>query len=191
MLLARIVYLVLMILKKVAVTTEIKESAEENHLEMIRIKSNWFYALIFVFALLSCGPNEWYYSSVEVPANGWHKDTVAVFKSEISELNKACHVLVEVENNEYYAYSNIWLFLDAVSPSGNVQRDTLECILADEFGNWVGQGAFSKNHKSLHPYKINIRFPQSGLYTYYLVQGMRDTVLTGIEKVGIKIIEVK
>jgi len=158
---------------------------------MIIVKSNWFYALAIVFVLASCGPNEWYYSSVNVPVNGWHKDTVAVFKSDISQLDKSCHVLVEVQNSDIYAYRNIWLFLDAVSPSGHIQRDTLECTLANEFGEWTGQSAFSNSHTSLHPYKINIRFPQSGLYTYYLVQGMRDTVLTGIEKVGIKIIEVE
>ena len=160
---------------------------------MTIIKSNWIFVLVIGFALFvsSCGPNEWYYSSVEVPENGWHKDTVAVFKSDISQLDKSCHVLLEVQNNDAYAYSNIWFFIDAISPSGHVQRDTLECILANEFGDWLGQSKFSDTHKSLHPYKLNIRFPQEGLYTYYLVQGMRDTVITGIEKVGVKIIEVE
>lgn len=149
-----------------------------------------FLTFAVVVALTSCGPKECYYSSVEIPEKGWHKDTVAVFRSDVSQLNKSCHVLLEVQNNNEYPYSNIWFFLDVVSPSGYVQCDTIDCILANDQGDWIGKSNWSEGYKSLHPYKLNVSFPKKGLYTYYVVQGMRDTVLRGIDRVGVKIIEV-
>jgi len=181
----------LTILKRIVIGIE--RSVEENQIKMRIIinKAIILFAFVAVIVLTSCGPNEYYYSSVGIPEKGWHKDTVAVFKSDISQLDKSCHVLLEVQNNEEYVYSNIWFFLDVISPSGYVQRDTINCILANDQGEWLGDSNWSNGYKSLHPYKLNIRFPKEGLYTYYVVQGMRDTVLIGIDEVGVKIIEAK
>ncbi len=150
-----------------------------------------FVFLLMVTLMCACGPKEWYNNEVEISEKGWHKDTVAVFRSEVLELDKSCHILVQVTNKEDYPYSNIWFFMDAISPSGHIERDTLECMLANDQGDWYGKKAGGQSYKSLHPYKINIRFPEKGLYTYYMIQGMRDTLLTGVQSVGIKIIEVE
>ncbi|WP_430934030.1 gliding motility lipoprotein GldH [Saccharicrinis sp. 156] len=147
---------------------------------------------VFVLAvvLVACGPIVVYKGAVEVPQNGWHKDTVAVFRSEVANLEETCHLLLEVENTDTYSYNNIWFFVDAVSPGGYVQRDTLDCRLANDTGDWFGKSNWGSDaFKSVHPYKLNIRFPEKGTYKYYVVQGMRDTLLTGITSVGIKIIE--
>ncbi len=146
---------------------------------------------LIILLLYSCGPTECYNHQVTIPDTGWHKDTVAVFNSEITELNKSCHLLVSVTNKETYSYSNIWFFIDAISPSGHIQRDTLECYLASDDGVWYGKSIGGDLIESIHPYKLNIRFPEKGLYKYYLIHGMRDTVLTGIQSVGLQIIEVE
>ena len=155
-------------------------------------KSSWL-VLSFcaiVVAITSCGPSVTYEGSVLVSPTGWHKDTVAVFKSEIYDLGQSSHVLLKVENTDLYSYSNIWFFVDAVSPSGQVRRDTLECLMANPAGDWYGKKSWGSDvYRSVHPYKLNIRFPEKGTYKYYVVQGMRDTVLTGITGIGIKIIE--
>ena len=149
-------------------------------------------AIVFMTALFSCGPNVVYENTIQIPQEGWHKDTVAVFKSEVSNLGPACHLLLKVENTDAFAYSNIWFFVDAVSPSGKVQRDTLDCPLAAPAGDWYGKSGWGSDvFKSTHPYKLNIRFPEEGVYKYYVLQGMRDTVLTGVAGVGLKIIEVE
>ncbi len=149
--------------------------------------------VVFVLFFTSCGPEVMYKQSVEVPQTGWHKDTVAIFKSEVTDLESTCHVLLQVSNNAKYSYSNLWFFVDAVSPSGHRQRDTLECLMADKRGDWYGESSiFDRDtYKSLHPYKMNIRFPEKGEYKYFVVQGMRDTILTGIHSVGIEVVKAK
>ncbi len=151
-----------------------------------------FSAILSLTALMSCGPNVVYENTVSIPQNGWHKDTVAIFKSEVSDLKQAYHLLLEVENTDTYGYNNIWFFVDAISPSGHKQRDTIDCQLANNAGQWFGKNSWgSDNFTSTHPYKLNIRFPETGLYKYYVVQGMRDSVLTGVAGVGLMIIEVE
>ncbi|SMO86980.1 gliding motility-associated lipoprotein GldH [Saccharicrinis carchari] len=159
---------------------------------MQKINLAIFCAFISLTGLLSCGPNMVYENTVPLPPTGWHKDTVAVFKSNVTDLNKSYHLLLEVENTDAYSYSNIWFFVDAISPSGHVQRDTVDCPLANDAGQWYGKNSWgSKVFSSMHPYKLNIRFPETGVYKYYVVQGMRDTVLSGVAGVGIKMMEVE
>ncbi|MCW3785792.1 gliding motility lipoprotein GldH [Plebeiibacterium sediminum] len=148
-------------------------------------------AVLFLSIMYACGSAEWYNHQVNIPETGWHKDTVAVFHSEINELDKSCHLLVEVTNKESYKYSNIWFFIDAISPSGHIERDTLECYLANDDGSWYGKSLGDDLYESIHSYKLNIRFPEKGVYKYYVIHGMRDTVLTDVASVGLKIIEVE
>ena len=150
-----------------------------------------FSVVLSLTALVSCGPNIVYESKVSIPQNGWHKDTVAIFKSEVLDLKQAYHLLLEVENTDTYGYNNIWFFVDAISPSGHKQRDTIDCQLANNAGQWFGKNSWgTDNFTSTHPYKLNIRFPETGTYKYYVVQGMRDSVLTGVAGVGITMMEV-
>ncbi len=150
-----------------------------------------FFALLLSGFLYSCGPTEWYNSEIIIPEAGWHLDTVAVFNSEVEALDKSVHLLIDVKNKRTYPYSNIWFFVDAVSPNGHRERDTLECNLANVQGKWYGKSIGDDTYESVHPYKLNIRFPEKGMYHYYIMQGMRDTILTGIKSVGLKIIEVE
>jgi gliding motility-associated lipoprotein GldH len=169
---------------------EIVKKEEESPIEM-RVIKNSISSVLFVLMVVlmcSCESAVWYKSSVNVPVKGWHKDSVAVFKSSVSEIEKSCHILLTVENTKDYKYSNIWFFVDAVSPKGHMHRDTLECNLADDRGQWYGRRKGGHGYKSTHPYKLNIRFPEKGLYTYYVMQGMRDTVLAGIHSVGIEVV---
>ncbi len=148
-------------------------------------------SVLFLLLMYACGPAEWYNNQVSIPSSGWHKDTVAVFNSKIDQLDKSCHLLIQVTNKESYKYSNIWFFIDAISPSGHIVRDTLECYLASDDGSWYGKNIGDDLIESIHPYKLNIRFPEKGVYKYYVIHGMRDTVLTDVESVGLQIIEVE
>ena len=155
-------------------------------------KNRWLLAglIAVVILMTSCGPTVIYEGRASVSQNGWHKDTVAVFNSEITEPEQLVHVLLEVQNTDAYSYSNIWFFVDAISPSGHIQRDTLEYPMAKPSGDWYGKKSWGSDvYENALPYKLNVRFPEKGMYRYQIIQGMRDTVLTGIAGVGIKIIE--
>ncbi len=115
----------------------------------------------------------------------WYKDSVCRFEIMITDTLTPHKICLEIRNNNKYPYQNIWLFSDIETPAGKVRQDTLNCELADEFGKWYGQGI------SVYELEINYEqafiFPQSGIYTFSIRQGMRDDVLKGITEIGIKV----
>lgn len=89
---------------------------------------------------------------------------------------------LEIRNNNLYPYQNLWLFCNEERPIGSLQRDTIECILADEFGKWYGHGI--SLYQSSFPIRSQYRFPHVGQYTFSFRQGMRDDALKGIQEIG-------
>ena len=66
------------------------------------------------------------------------------------------------------------------------KQDTLEYNLADEYGKWLGTGSGAIKELQVS-YKQAIHFPDSGVYQVRIRQGMRDSVLTGINNVGVRV----
>jgi gliding motility-associated lipoprotein GldH len=84
-----------------------------------------------------------------------------------------------------YPFKNLWLFYDIKLPDGSLINDTLEAILANDFGKWTGKG-ISIYHNEF-PLQTNYHFPDTGHYTIVFRQGMRNNVLQGIENIGLMI----
>jgi gliding motility-associated lipoprotein GldH len=61
----------------------------------------------------------------------------------------------------------------------------VECMLADDYGRWLGHG-ISIHHSSIR-LRTHYRFSHIGQYTFCIRQGMRDVDLKGIEEIGLHI----
>ncbi len=159
---------------------------------MIRKNNHLFILCALVMLFVSCAPKPVFQQEVEVGASGWHKDSVGVFKFNIANIEQNYHALIQVQVNESYTYSNIWFFVDAMSPSGHVERDTIQGYFSTPEGNWLGEKVWFKDaYESNQAYKLNVRFPEKGIYTFRIAQGMRDTTLLGIDKVGLSLYKVE
>ena len=84
-----------------------------------------------------------------------------------------------------YPYQNLWLFCSEEQPIGPLHRDTIECMLADEFGKWYGHGI--SLYQSSFPIHSQYKFPHAGQYTFSFRQGMRDDALKGIQEIGFSV----
>ena len=138
-----------------------------------------------VFLLLSCNPKPFYEEFVSLPQS-WNSSNILHFDVNISDTTTAHQVYISVRNTGKYEYSNLYLFVTAHSPNGNVVRDTVEIILADERGKWLGRGAASV-YTLFYPYKTNIRFPMPGIYTFDIEQAMWIRDLGNISDIGLRI----
>ena len=85
-----------------------------------------------------------------------------------------------------YPYSNMFLFITIMAPDRSHQSDTLECIMADKRGKWLGRG-FGNVWSYSIPYKRNIAFPMKGTYVFYIEQAMRVENLPHVLDAGLKI----
>ncbi|WP_158602508.1 gliding motility lipoprotein GldH [Proteiniphilum sp. X52] len=158
----------------------------------MRTKSNIsiLFAGLFFTLLASCSGKEVYSRFHHIENGKWCRDSVLVF--EIDSLARpygaGYDVTVELTTNRGYLYRDLWLLIDQNLTDSLVRTDTLHCLLADEYGKWLGSGAGGLNQLSL-PYRTFI--PRDSVYNYRLMirQGMDEDQLRGVEKVGIKIIE--
>ena len=94
-----------------------------------------------------------------------------------------------MRNNNEYPYANLRIFAtikDAKKKNKKNKIDTLNYILAEPNGMWLGKG-FGETKEILFQYKKGYKFPKNGIYTIEIQHAMRDSHLKGIEDFGIKI----
>jgi len=113
-----------------------------------------------------------------------------VFHVPITDTAATYNVYVNVRNRGEYPYQNLWLFLKKTTPDKVLTKDSIECYLADNRGKWLGSGIGSIMEMPVL-YEQNVKFAQKGIYNYFIVQGMRDSLLAGINDIGIRVEKVK
>lgn len=142
-----------------------------------------FFVLLF---LLSCNSDS---EKVEMRnINGiWTKKAEQKFDFTISDAQNPKNIIFVVRNNNDYPYSNIRFIVNFTeAKTKNKKVDTLNYILAQPNGAWIGKG-FGDTKETLFQYKVNYKFPQNGTYSIGVIQAMRTDSLKGIEDLGLKI----
>jgi gliding motility-associated lipoprotein GldH len=135
--------------------------------------------------LYSCAKDTVCNSYVTVENRAWDKHSEYFFNFTIADSAIPYDIWLKLRNNDLYPFKNLWLFYDIKLPDGSLSNDTLEVILANDFGKWTGKG-ISIYHNEF-PLQMNYHFPDTGLYTIVFRQGMRNNVLQGIENIGLMI----
>ncbi|MES2565375.1 MAG: gliding motility lipoprotein GldH [Bacteroidota bacterium] len=156
---------------------------------MVQIKSNFLRLSVFALVLtllVSCNKNVVFSDYTKIPEEGWRMDNKLKFEVDIKDNNVLHNVFLNVRHADFYPYSNLFVFLTTTYPDGKSSIDTLECVFADKKGKWVGDGAGDLwDNKIL--LKKNLRFPQTGKYTFSFEQGMRSDPLPLILDFGMTI----
>lgn len=126
-----------------------------------------------VLLLASCNTNTVYskYESIDAD-KGWAKNQQIRFDVDITDTLSRNNIYINVRNADSYPYRNLFLFLHTTYPDGNKKTDTLECLLSDEKGQWLGKGAGDLWDNTI-PFKRNVKFPLAGKYTFSFEQAMR------------------
>ncbi len=146
-----------------------------------------YLALLLVLSLFAaCDAGRIYDHSQALPDTGWHKDSTLIFDTEVSDTISLYNFYITVRNNNEYGFRNLYIFLSTSLPNGNNTRDTIELMLADREGKWLGRGFGSiKDNQIL--VRRNLKFPLSGTYSFKIEQAMRKDIIEGIKDVGIRI----
>jgi gliding motility-associated lipoprotein GldH len=136
--------------------------------------------------LSSCDKSRIFEENKELEKFSWTSNNRLLFEFDVKDQSQTCNMYINIRNNSSYPYSNLFLFLDTRYPDGKVSRDTLECLLADEQGNWLGKGSGDVIDNQI-PFKRNFRFKQKGRYKFFMEQAMRVSPLEGVIAAGIRI----
>jgi len=141
-------------------------------------------------SLLSCAEGEVYYRFHHIKNGKWYRDNTLVFSMDSVALSpaKRYDVTIEITTNRAYPYRDLWVQVDQNLTDTLFRSDTLHFRVADDYGRWLGSGAGELNQLSL-PYLSSVR-----LVTAHPVLRIKQTItddpLTGIEKVGVKVVAV-
>lgn len=152
-------------------------------------KVKYFFGVILLL-LFACDNHRVFDKNEEIPDNVWDVKNKIIFEVEITDTLSAHNMYVNVRQAEGYPYSNLYVFLNTKFPDGKTSSDTLNCILADLNGKWLGDGAGDIFDNRI-PYRRNVRFPVVGTYTFEIIQAMRDEKLPLIMDVGLRIEKVQ
>lgn len=162
---------------------------------MMRILQNRTFLKIcvssaFVLSVISCSNNVVYSKYQTFENNEWHAKDKAVFDIEISDTQTLNNINLMVRHADAYPYNNVFLFVTTNYPDGKVLTDTMEIILANQKGEWLGSGAGDIFDFKV-PVKKNVRFPLPGKYKFTFEQGMRVDPLPMIMDLGFEIEKTK
>ncbi|MDR0431344.1 MAG: gliding motility lipoprotein GldH [Tannerellaceae bacterium] len=142
-------------------------------------------AFLLCFLVFSCGEQAVYNQYQAIHNFSWEKNKEYYFTFQIDDNSIPYDVTLEIRNNNLYPYQNLWLFYNEEPPIGSMVCDTIECLLADDFGKWNGTGI--SLFQSSFPIRTNYRFLNKGRYTFSFRQGMRIDTLPGIQEIGLKV----
>jgi gliding motility-associated lipoprotein GldH len=118
--------------------------------------------------------------------NQWPAAENAVFEVDIADTVSLNNINLMVRHADAYPYSNIFLFVTTNYPDGKVLSDTMEIVLANPKGEWIGSGAGDIFDYKV-PVKKNVRFPLRGKYKFTFAQGMRVDPLPYVMDFGFEI----
>jgi len=143
-------------------------------------------AILPIVILCSCNKNVVYSKYETFKDNEWSSKNKAVFDIDITDTQSLHNINLMVRHADSYPFSNLFLFVTSKYPDGKVLVDTMEIILSNQKGEWLGSGA-----GDIFDYKVavkkNLRFPLAGKYQFSFEHGMRSDPLPMIMDLGFEI----
>jgi gliding motility-associated lipoprotein GldH len=139
----------------------------------MKILAKIFLGVLSICFLISCNKNVVYSKYERIDENkGWGSKDLITFDTELTDTNQVYDVYINVRNAENYPYRNLFMFLYTTYPDKQTSVDTIECVLADEQGHWLGKGMGDLYDNSIL-FKKNTHFKQAGKYKFAFAQTMR------------------
>lgn len=179
-----IIYFLIHILQKIInlITLKIKIGIYLFHYP----KFIFLISFLIILFYSSCDSNRVFDENFSFENANWDRYKPVSFKIEISDTISQNQFFINVRNTTDYKYSNLYLFIATQLPDGNISKDTIECILADINGKWLGNGLGNLKENNIL-LKNNLVFPKKGTYIFEFEQAMRVEILQGIADIGIRI----
>ncbi len=144
--------------------------------------------IVFIGALWACQNDRMVYDRyINISPKGWHTDSIAEFTVSIEDTTAQYAVYIKMRHNNNYPYRNIWFFRSISSKRGIEYTDTINYILADEMGKWLGSGIGENKHLVMPLRTQALRFNKPGKYQFSIQHGMTDTILSGITEMGLEV----
>jgi gliding motility-associated lipoprotein GldH len=149
------------------------------------------YITVILLFLFSCDSNRVFEENVSIEKNVWELNQIPSFEYHNADTVSKVNILVNVRHSSSYPFSNLWVFVSTSLPNGTIKKDTLECVLAEKNGKWLGSGL--GGIWDIQCQLKTVQLGEDGLYTFNIEQAMRHgdlakiEMLPGIMEIGLRI----
>lgn len=139
-----------------------------------------------VLLLSACNKNVLFTEYRKFDNDQWYAKNKAEFEVDIKDNVNLNNISLMIRHADAYPYSNIFLFVETTYPDGKKLTDTMEVIMANSKGEWLGSGAGDIFDLKV-PIKRNVKFPLVGKYKFSFTQAMRTDPLPLVMDFGFEI----
>lgn len=143
-------------------------------------------AFLLATFLWSCDSNRLYEKYISFEDTIWPRGEKAIFDVEVIDTISRYDLYVNFRHAGDYNYKNLYLFTEIIGPNNLSAVDTLQMILADNRGNWLGKG-IGDLYDYTFLFKQDVSFPANGEYVFKIEQAMRDEKLKNVTDIGLRI----
>ena len=155
---------------------------------------NYISYSIVIVTLLSvltgCDKQTVFEQNQKIKDRSWSENNTLVFNVNIKDTVSFYNMYINTRNADTYRFSNLYIFMTTTLPQGQIEKDTLQLVLANDEGKWLGSG-LGDIFECRILFKEKFHFINSGNYQFKLQQAMRLNPLPGILDVGLRIEKAK
>ena len=143
---------------------------------------NKFFIICITLCLAACQNHTVYHLYQPVEPTGWNKDDTIAYTYPSQNSSVPQEIEIGIRHKDSYLYRDIWL-----SIVQQEQIDTVHLYLANEHGNWKGNGI---GEMRIYTEKLPIQVsPKDSIHTIQITHIMEENMLKGIHDIGICIKE--
>lgn len=136
----------------------------------------FIYPVFFVFFFSCEGEKTNHYS---FPGSKWNTKQIVKFDITTKDSTQVRTPNISIRHNASYKYQNIIFFLNHFYKEKIVSTNTIELLLAEDNGRWIGRG--KSNIKEFTTTILSPKTYQNGLHTFSLELAMRDNSSTELD----------
>ena len=143
---------------------------------------------ILSISLVSCQDEPLVNQDHEFPEEVWLAADTVSFPFTVYDTVKPYDLYIALRHSTDYPFMNLFMFVSTHFPGQAERRDTIEFILSEPSGEWIGKG-FGRLKYNEFLVRKGLVFPDTGQYSFVFVQAMRIPDVKGIRDIGIQIKE--
>lgn len=77
---------------------------------------------------------------LNLPPEGWAYTDTLTFLPDIPDTTASGRLVLSIRHDNEYPYSNLWIEVTTMRPDSSEKADTVNFLLANQYGRWYGQG---------------------------------------------------
>jgi len=143
-----------------------------------------------VFA--ACGRLDVYEKNVSIPNYQWQYSFQPTFDFDITDTAAEYNIFIVLRHTDAYRYNNIWLNVGIKAPNDTATTARrVDLQLGNDTKGWEGTGMDDIWEVRKPATKAPVQFKKPGTYHFSIAQVMRESPLSNVMSVGVRVEKVR